>query len=140
MPTQNSKGTRHAVSRRQFLRRAGATAMGLGALALSRPISKASAQATSPYPEWLPASTKTAKRGGTLTREFVFHDFAQAFGFMSQVALFAEKRDHHPEWSNVYNRVAVTLTTHDVEGLSMKDFELARFMDQVAATLAIQAH
>ena len=67
MPTQNSKGTRHAVSRRQFLRRAGGTAVGLGALALSRPISKA-AQATSPYPEWLPASTKTAKRGGTLTR------------------------------------------------------------------------
>ena len=68
MPTQNSKGTRHAVSRRQFLRRAGGTAVGLGALALSRPTSKASAQGTSPYPEWIPASTKTAKRGGTLTR------------------------------------------------------------------------
>lgn len=70
----------------------------------------------------------------------VFHDFAQAFGFMSQVAVFAEKRDHHPEWSNVYNRVAVTLTTHDVAGLSMKDFELAPFMDQVAAALATQPH
>ena len=80
------------------------------------------------------------ERGGTLSREFLFHDFAQAFGFMSQVALFAEKRDHHPEWSNVYNRVAVTLTTHDVEGLSMKDVELARFMEQAAAALAGQAH
>lgn len=88
----------------------------------------------------LPAWKVNPERGGTLSCEFVFHDFAQAFGFMSQVALFAEKRDHHPEWSNVYNRVAVTLTTHDVEGLSMKDFDLARFMDQVAAALAIQTH
>jgi 4a-hydroxytetrahydrobiopterin dehydratase len=85
----------------------------------------------------LPAWKVNPERGGTLSREFVFHDFAQAFGFMTQAALFAEKRDHHPEWSNVYNRVAVTLTTHDVEGLSMKDFELAGFMDQVAAALSI---
>lgn len=80
------------------------------------------------------------ERGGTLTREFLFHDFAQAFAFMSQVAVFADKRDHHPEWSNVYNRVAVTLTTHDVAGLSTKDFALASFMDQIAAALATQAH
>jgi len=88
----------------------------------------------------LPAWRVNPERGGTLAREFVFHDFAQAFGFMSQVAVFADKRDHHPEWANVYNRVTVTLTTHDVEGLSMKDFELARFMDQVAAALATQTH
>ena len=79
------------------------------------------------------------KRGGTISREFVFLDFAQAWGFMSQVAVVAEKRNHHPEWSNVYNRVDVTLTTHDVDGLSMNDIELARFMDQVAGALAAQA-
>jgi 4a-hydroxytetrahydrobiopterin dehydratase len=88
----------------------------------------------------LPLWQYSADRGGTISREFVFADFVEAFGFMTEVALQAEKRNHHPEWSNVYNRVAVTLTTHDVEGLSMKDFELARFMDQVAAALAIQAH
>ena len=58
---------------------------------------------------------------------------------MCQVAVVAEKRNHHPEWFNVYNRVDVTLTTHDVNGLSMNDVELARFMDQVAGALAGQA-
>ena len=80
-----------------------------------------------------------AERGGLIAREFVFQDFAQAFGFMSQIALIAERRNHHPEWFNVYNRVQVTLTTHDVGGLSMKDIELARAMDRVAAALAQQA-
>ena len=98
----------------------------------SQDVARLSAQ----RPDWV----VNPERGGTLTREFVFRDFAQAFGFMGQVALFAEKRDHHPEWSNVYNRVAVTLTTHDVAGLSLKDFELALFMDQVAAALGSQAH
>ncbi len=78
-------------------------------------------------------------RGGLIAREFTFRDFAQAFGFMSQIALVAERRNHHPEWFNVYNRVQVTLTTHDVGGLSMKDIELARTMDRVAAALAQQA-
>jgi len=90
--------------------------------------------------EQLPAWQVKPARGGVLTRQFVFHDFAQAFGFMSQVAVFADRRDHHPEWANVYNRVTVTLTTHDVEGLTVKDFELARFMDGVAAALATQTH
>ena len=57
---------------------------------------------------------------------------------MAQIAVIAESRNHHPEWFNVYNRVKVTLTTHDDGGLSMKDIELARFMDQVAGALARQ--
>lgn len=68
-------------------------------------------------------------RGGTITRDFLFSDFVQAFGFMTQVALESEKRNHHPEWSNVYNRVAITLTSHDVAGLSNKDFDLAMRID-----------
>ena len=87
----------------------------------------------------LPAWRTSPERGGTISREFVFHDFAQAIGFICQVAVVAERRDHHPEWSNVYNRVHVTLTTHDVEGLSGKDIELARFMEQVADALGRQA-
>lgn len=64
-----------------------------------------------------------------ITREFVFTDFAQAFAFMTQIAVQAEKRNHHPEWSNVYNRVNITLTTHDVNGLSQQDIDLARYID-----------
>lgn len=61
-----------------------------------------------------------------LYRRFVFADFVAAFGFMSRVALLAEAADHHPEWSNVYNRVEIYLTTHDAGGISERDFELAR--------------
>ena len=66
---------------------------------------------------------------GKLHREFTFANFVEAFGFMTRVALVAEKMDHHPEWSNVYNRVAVDLTTHDAGGLTTLDFELAAFMN-----------
>ena len=66
---------------------------------------------------------------GKLHREFRFANFVEAFGFMSQVALFAEKMDHHPEWSNVYNRVDVDLTTHDAGGVTELDFELAGHMN-----------
>ena len=81
----------------------------------------------------MPGWQYSAERGGTISRDFVFADFVSAFAFMTAVALQAEKRNHHPEWSNVYDRVSVTLTTHDAGGLSMKDIEMARLMDQAAA-------
>ncbi len=64
-----------------------------------------------------------------ITRRFTFRDFNQAFGFMTRVALLAEKADHHPEWSNVWNRVDILLTTHDAGGLSMRDIALAQAID-----------
>lgn len=68
-------------------------------------------------------------QNGKLHREFLFADFVEAFGFMSRVALLAERYDHHPEWSNVYRKVIVDLVTHDVGGISCKDIELATAMD-----------
>jgi len=68
-----------------------------------------------------------------IMREFRFADFGAAWGFMSRVALLAEQQDHHPEWSNVYNRVSITLTTHDAGGLSARDVRLAQAIDIVAA-------
>jgi len=65
-------------------------------------------------------------------RDFTFTDFNQAFGFMGRVALRAERMDHHPEWSNVYNRVAITLSTHDAGGVTRRDIDLARFIDGLA--------
>ncbi|KAL7889887.1 hypothetical protein AOLI_G00021450 [Acnodon oligacanthus] len=65
-------------------------------------------------------------------KEFIFKDFNQAFGFMSRVALQAEKMDHHPEWFNVYNKVQITLSTHDCGGLSQRDITLATFIDQAS--------
>lgn len=67
-----------------------------------------------------------------IAKTFKFADFNAAFGFMARVALVAEKMDHHPEWSNVYNRVEVMLTTHDAGGVTQKDVDLARFMDGAA--------
>lgn len=69
------------------------------------------------------------KDGAAITQQFKFKDFAQAWGFMEQVAKLAEAQDHHPEWSNVYNRVEITLTTHDAGGLSARDVQLARDID-----------
>lgn len=66
-----------------------------------------------------------------IQKTYVFKNFSEAFGFMSRVALQAEKIDHHPEWSNVYNRVSVTLTTHDAKGVTQLDISLAAFMDQL---------
>jgi 4a-hydroxytetrahydrobiopterin dehydratase len=78
-------------------------------------------------PEWKPAEERDAIR-----REFRFGDFNEAWGFMARVALLAEAQDHHPEWSNVYNRVDILLTTHDAGGLSERDLRLARAIDGLA--------
>ncbi len=67
-----------------------------------------------------------------ISKTFQFKSFNQAFGFMSRVALKAEKMDHHPEWFNVYNRVDVTLATHDADGVTDLDITLAQFMDKAA--------
>jgi 4a-hydroxytetrahydrobiopterin dehydratase len=69
---------------------------------------------------------------GKLHKQFVFPDFVHAFGFMATAALIIEKMDHHPEWSNVWNRVTVDLFTHDAGGVSARDFELARELDRLA--------
>jgi 4a-hydroxytetrahydrobiopterin dehydratase len=79
-------------------------------------------------PEWRPDKDRDA-----ITRSFKFADFSEAFGFMSRVALAAEKMDHHPEWSNVYNRVEILLSTHDAGGLTERDIALATIIDALAA-------
>lgn len=76
------------------------------------------------HPKWTHDPARDA-----ITRQFKFADFAQAFGFMTSVAILAEKMDHHPEWSNVYNRVDILLTTHDADGLSERDAKLAEAIE-----------
>ncbi len=71
----------------------------------------------------------TVNAAGKLSKSLKFPDFIHAWGFMNTVALYAEKKNHHPEWFNVYNRVDIELTTHDAGGLSAKDIELASFID-----------
>lgn len=75
-------------------------------------------------PDW-----SLVRDGAAIERKFVFDDFSQAFAFMARVALLAERRDHHPEWFNVYNRVDITLTTHDADGLSLRDVKMATAID-----------
>ena len=70
--------------------------------------------------------------GLAIVRELRFGDFGEAFGFMTRVAIAADKADHHPEWCNVYNRVEITLTTHDAGGLSARDVALAEAIDAMA--------
>ena len=78
-------------------------------------------------PRWTPDPARDAIR-----RSFRFDDFVSAFGFMARVALLAERADHHPEWSNVYGRVDILLTTHDAGGLTMRDVRLAEAIDRLA--------
>ncbi|MDP5103065.1 MAG: 4a-hydroxytetrahydrobiopterin dehydratase [Erythrobacter sp.] len=88
-------------------------------------------QLLSQHPAW-----QLAREGKAITRTFTFKDFSEAWGFMSRVALLADGQDHHPEWFNVYNRVEVTLTTHDAGdsgGLSQRDAKLARAIDGIVA-------
>jgi 4a-hydroxytetrahydrobiopterin dehydratase len=87
--------------------------------------------ALSALPGW-----KRHSRRPAIRRQYVFADFTQAFAFMTQVAITAEKRNHHPEWSNVYNKVDVTLTTHDAEGVTRRDIDLARYVDEAYARFA----
>ena len=75
---------------------------------------------------------KVVEGRDAIAKQFRFADFNAAFGFMTRVALKADKMDHHPEWSNVYSRVDVVLTTHDAAGVTEKDVELAAFMDEAA--------
>ena len=82
-------------------------------------------------PPLLEAGWTVSDDGKTLSKTFEFEDFPNAFGFMTRAAIYAEKWDHHPDWTNTRNKVAVTLTTHDVGGLSALDAKLARKMDQL---------
>lgn len=75
-------------------------------------------------PEWV-----LEEGGKAIRRDFQFADFVTAWGFMNEVALHAEKNDHHPEWSNVYGKVSIRLTTHDANGLSVRDRQLAASID-----------
>ena len=84
------------------------------------------AEALDGLPDWDYDDARDA-----VTRTIAFGDFAEAFGFMARVAILAEKADHHPEWSNVYNRVHILLTTHDAGGLSHRDAEMAAAIDAI---------
>lgn len=85
-------------------------------------------EALAALPEW------TLRADGlAIERNFKFRDFSQAWAFMARVALLAEKHDHHPEWSNVYNRVAIVLTTHDAGGLSERDVKMGKAIDKLVA-------
>jgi 4a-hydroxytetrahydrobiopterin dehydratase len=89
-------------------------------------------QALKGLPGWTEISGREA-----IGRTFVFKDFNEAFGFMSRVALVAEKRDHHPEWRNVYKTVEVVLATHDAGGVTALDVELAKTMNAIAEQLGV---
>lgn len=90
--------------------------------------------------ETLPAWRADDGDRPAIARSLRFADFNAAFGFMTRVALMADKMDHHPEWSNVYNRVVVVLTTHDAGGLTALDVELAGFMNAAAEAAGAKDH
>ncbi|RVE50060.1 hypothetical protein evm_005266 [Chilo suppressalis] len=78
----------------------------------------------------LQAGWKLQSNRDAIEKEYQFKNFNEAFGFMTRIALLAEKMDHHPEWFNVYNKLQVTLSSHDVNGLSKRDIKMATFMDK----------
>lgn len=82
--------------------------------------------------EFLDSHQSWQLKDNKLHCEFVFNNFIEAFGFMTQVALVAERSNHHPEWFNVYKKVIVDLTTHEVDGISQRDFALAKQMEDIA--------
>ena len=94
---------------------------------MTRPAKIGAAAALASLPGWSAAEGRDA-----ITKTFRFKDFNAAFGWMTRVALMADKLDHHPEWFNVYNRVDVLLATHDADGVTALDVTLATFMDQAA--------
>lgn len=93
-------------------------------------------QSVDKYMEAIPHWTCNDEKSA-INRKFRFNDFSWAFAFMTQIAIEAEKMNHHPEWFNVYNRVEITLNTHDVGGLSALDFALARRIDEIAAQYGV---
>ncbi|WP_026709225.1 4a-hydroxytetrahydrobiopterin dehydratase [Flavobacterium frigidarium] len=74
--------------------------------------------------------------GKFIHREIIFKNFVEAFSFMTAVAIIAEKSDHHPNWKNVYNKVTIDLNTHDADGITIKDFQLAKGIDQIVKNYA----
>uniref|UniRef100_A0A131Y9F5 4a-hydroxytetrahydrobiopterin dehydratase n=1 Tax=Ixodes ricinus TaxID=34613 RepID=A0A131Y9F5_IXORI len=84
----------------------------------------------------LSAGWTTVKDRDAIYKEFLFKNFNQSFGFMTRIAMQAEKMDHHPEWFNVYNKVQVTLSTHDVGGLSENDVKLANFIETASKSMS----
>jgi len=95
---------------------------------MTRPTKIGAAEALKSLPKWKAFDGDR----DAIVRTFTFKDFNQAFGFMTRVAIAADKLDHHPEWFNVYNRVEVLLATHDADGVTSLDVELASFMDEIA--------
>ena len=99
-------------------------------------VERLSAEARKSALRELPGWAEVAGREA-IARTFIFKDFNQAFGFMTRVALVAEKNDHHPEWRNVYKTVEVVLATHDAGGVTMRDVELAKAMNAIAGQLGV---
>ncbi|WP_279587323.1 4a-hydroxytetrahydrobiopterin dehydratase [Paraburkholderia caballeronis] len=101
-----------------------------GATMITRLTSEARATQLAQLHGWQAVAGRDA-----IQRHFVFADFNEAFGFMTRVAIKAQEMDHHPQWFNVYNRVEITLSTHEADGLTERDIELARFIDSIAPAL-----
>jgi len=101
---------------------------------MTRPVKIGAAEALKGLPLWRAVEGER----DAIQRTYRFSDFTAAFGFMTRTALMAEKLDHHPEWFNVYNRVDVTLTTHDADGVTELDVTLAKLMDMAAKSAGMK--